>query len=135
MPLREAVVEAGRARLRPIVMNSITTMLAITPMMLGFGQGTALQAPLAIAIFGGLFTSTALTLVVIPVVYETLDDVRDRVLRVAGAGRGGATAATAAAHAAASAGHAAGAPPVRPAPTAALAELGTATADRDGATP
>jgi hydrophobic/amphiphilic exporter-1 (mainly G- bacteria), HAE1 family len=139
MPLREAVVEAGRARLRPIVMNSITTMLAITPMMLGFGQGTALQAPLAIAIFGGLFTSTALTLVVIPVVYETLDDVRDRVLQlVAGAGRGGATAATAVAATAAAAEYAAGhagAPPVRPAPTAALAELGTVKADRDGATP
>jgi hydrophobic/amphiphilic exporter-1 (mainly G- bacteria), HAE1 family len=73
-PLREAIIEAGRARLRPIVMNSITTMLAITPMMMGFGQGAALQAPLAIAIFGGLFTSTVLTLLVIPVIYELLDE-------------------------------------------------------------
>jgi multidrug efflux pump subunit AcrB len=73
-PLREAIIEAGRARLRPIVMNSITTMLAITPMMMGFGQGAALQAPLAIAIFGGLFTSTVLTLIVIPVIYELLDE-------------------------------------------------------------
>jgi hydrophobic/amphiphilic exporter-1 (mainly G- bacteria), HAE1 family len=73
---RDAIIEAGRARLRPIVMNTITTMLAITPMMLALGQGASLQAPLAIAIFGGLFTSTILTLIVIPVVYELIDDGR-----------------------------------------------------------
>jgi hydrophobic/amphiphilic exporter-1 (mainly G- bacteria), HAE1 family len=76
VPLRQAILEAGRARLRPIVMNTITTMLAVTPMMLSFGQGASLQAPLAIAIFGGLFTSTILTLIVIPVVYEIVDDAR-----------------------------------------------------------
>jgi hydrophobic/amphiphilic exporter-1 (mainly G- bacteria), HAE1 family len=53
---REAIFEAGRARLRPIVMNTITTMLGITPMMLGIGPAPSLQAPLAIAVFGGLFT-------------------------------------------------------------------------------
>ncbi|CAN5715164.1 efflux RND transporter permease subunit [soil metagenome] len=73
---RDAIIEAGRARLRPIIMNTITTMLAITPMMLSLGQGASLQAPLAIAIFGGLFTSTILTLIVIPVVYELVDDLR-----------------------------------------------------------
>lgn len=78
-PVRDAILEAGRARLRPIVMNTVTTMLAITPLMIGFGQGSGLQAPLAIAIFGGLFTSTILTLIVIPVVYEAMDDVRLRV--------------------------------------------------------
>jgi HAE1 family hydrophobic/amphiphilic exporter-1 len=67
---RAAIMEAGRHRLRPIVMNTITTILAITPMMLGLGAGAGLQAPLAIAVFGGLFTSTILTLLVIPVVYE-----------------------------------------------------------------
>jgi len=51
-------------------------MLGITPMMVGLGPGAGLQAPLAIAIFGGLFTSTILTLLVIPVVYEMVDDVR-----------------------------------------------------------
>lgn len=75
---REAIMEAGQARLRPIVMNTITTMLAITPMMLAIGPGAGLQAPLAIAVFGGLFTSTILTLIVIPVVYELLDDLRNR---------------------------------------------------------
>jgi hydrophobic/amphiphilic exporter-1 (mainly G- bacteria), HAE1 family len=76
LPIRRAILEAGQARLRPIVMNTITTMLAVTPMMLGLGQGASLQAPLAIAIFGGLFTSTILTLIVIPVVYELVDDAR-----------------------------------------------------------
>lgn len=76
LPVRQAIIEAGRARLRPIVMNTITTMLAIMPMMLSLGQGASLQAPLAIAIFGGLFTSTILTLIVIPVVYELVDDAR-----------------------------------------------------------
>jgi hydrophobic/amphiphilic exporter-1 (mainly G- bacteria), HAE1 family len=81
MSTRDAILEAGRARLRPIVMNTITTMLAITPMMLGLGAGAGLQAPLAIAVFGGLFTATVLTLIVIPVVYELVDDLS---LRVAG---------------------------------------------------
>jgi hydrophobic/amphiphilic exporter-1 (mainly G- bacteria), HAE1 family len=77
LPVRQAIIEAGRARLRPIVMNTITTMLAVTPMMLSLGQGASLQAPLAIAIFGGLFTSTILTLIVIPVVYELVHDARE----------------------------------------------------------
>jgi HAE1 family hydrophobic/amphiphilic exporter-1 len=73
-PVREAILDAGRARLRPILMTTMTTMLAIMPMMLGIGAGAGLQAPLAIAVFGGLFSATALTLLVIPVVYEMIDD-------------------------------------------------------------
>jgi HAE1 family hydrophobic/amphiphilic exporter-1 len=76
--LRQAILDAGRARLRPIVMTTITTMLAIMPMMLGIGAGAGLQAPLAIAVFGGLFTATALTLLVVPVVYELMDELRTR---------------------------------------------------------
>ncbi|HSJ05754.1 MAG TPA: efflux RND transporter permease subunit [Longimicrobiales bacterium] len=79
MTTRDAIRAAGHARLRPIVMNSITTMLAVTPMMLGIGPGAGLQAPLAIAVFGGLFTSTVLTLIVVPVAYELIDDARTRV--------------------------------------------------------
>ncbi|MEO5510284.1 MAG: efflux RND transporter permease subunit [Longimicrobiales bacterium] len=78
MTTREAIYEAGRARLRPIVMNSITTMLAIMPMMFGIGAGASLQAPMAVAVFGGLLTATALTLIVIPVCYEMLDELQDR---------------------------------------------------------
>ncbi len=76
LPLREAILEAGRARLRPILMTSVTTMLGVFPMMLGLGAGAGLQKPLAVAVFGGLFTSTALTLIVIPVVYEMMEDAR-----------------------------------------------------------
>jgi len=71
---RQAIVEAGRNRLRPILMTSVTTMLGVAPMMLGLGTGAGLQAPLAVAVFWGLLTSTALTLIVIPVVYELVDD-------------------------------------------------------------
>jgi HAE1 family hydrophobic/amphiphilic exporter-1 len=78
MTTREAILEAGRARLRPILMTSLTTMLGILPMMLGIGTGGGLQAPLAIAVFGGLFTATALTLIVIPVVFEAIEDLRTR---------------------------------------------------------
>ncbi len=71
--VREAILEAGRARLRPIIMTTATTLLGVLPMALGIGRGADLRAPLAIAIFGGLFSATALTLVVIPVVYSLVD--------------------------------------------------------------
>ncbi|HEY0671794.1 MAG TPA: efflux RND transporter permease subunit, partial [Longimicrobiales bacterium] len=74
MSVRQAILAAGHARLRPIVMNTLTVMLSIMPMMFGIGAGAALQAPLAIAVFGGLFTATVLTLIVIPVVYELIDE-------------------------------------------------------------
>ena len=77
--VRAAILDAGRARLRPIVMTTMTTMLAIMPMMLGLGAGAGLQAPLAIAVFGGLFTATALTLLVIPIVYEAIEEFQARV--------------------------------------------------------
>jgi HAE1 family hydrophobic/amphiphilic exporter-1 len=74
--LREAILDAGNARLRPILMTSVTTMLGVMPMMIGLGAGSGLQRPLAVAVFGGLFTSTVLTLIVIPVVYEMVEDAR-----------------------------------------------------------
>jgi len=81
MSTRDAILAAGRERLRPIVMNSLTAMLAILPMMFGIGAGAGLQAPLAIAVFGGLLTATPLTLIVIPVVYELFDDLQNWLLR------------------------------------------------------
>ncbi len=78
MTVRQAILAAGHARLRPIVMNTLTVMLSVMPMMFGIGAGAALQAPLAIAVFGGLFTATALTLIVIPVVYEIIENVGAR---------------------------------------------------------
>ena len=79
--VRQAIMEAGRARLRPIVMNTLTAMFGVLPMALGLGAGAELQAPMAIAVFGGLFSATALTLVVIPVVYETIEDARTALTR------------------------------------------------------
>jgi len=69
----EAIIEAGRRRIRPIFMTSLTTILALLPLTFGFGEGAALRAPMAFAVIGGLITSTLLTLVVIPCVYLVVD--------------------------------------------------------------
>jgi HAE1 family hydrophobic/amphiphilic exporter-1 len=69
----EAIMEAGAARLRPILMTSLTTALGLLPMAMGFGEGSEVRAPMAITVIGGLLVSTMLTLVVIPVVYSLLD--------------------------------------------------------------
>ncbi|HEX2203045.1 MAG TPA: efflux RND transporter permease subunit, partial [Longimicrobium sp.] len=79
MSRRDAIFAAGHARLRPIVMNTITAMLGLLPMALGVGPGAELQAPLAIAVFGGLLSATALTLVVIPVAYDLLEEAGERI--------------------------------------------------------
>jgi HAE1 family hydrophobic/amphiphilic exporter-1 len=65
----EALVESGRTRMRPILMTALTTMIAMLPIALGFGEGTVLSAELAAVVIGGLFSSTLLTLLVIPVMY------------------------------------------------------------------
>jgi HAE1 family hydrophobic/amphiphilic exporter-1 len=70
---REALVEAGLSRIRPILMTSLTTILGLLPMALGLGEGAELRAPLAVTVIGGLSFATLLTLIVIPVVYELLD--------------------------------------------------------------
>ncbi len=69
----EAIMEAGRARLRPILMTTLTTTLGLIPMAVGFGEGAEVRAPMAITVIGGLLVSTVLTLVVIPVVYSLID--------------------------------------------------------------
>jgi HAE1 family hydrophobic/amphiphilic exporter-1 len=84
MSVRDAIREAGHARLRPILINTITALLGLLPMALGIGPGAELQAPLAIAVFGGLLTATALTLIVIPVVYDLLEEGRGRVREALG---------------------------------------------------
>jgi HAE1 family hydrophobic/amphiphilic exporter-1 len=71
--LRGAILEAGRVRLRPILMTTVTTVLGLFPMALGIGRGSDLRAPLAIAVIGGLIMATALTLVIVPVVYQTVE--------------------------------------------------------------
>jgi HAE1 family hydrophobic/amphiphilic exporter-1 len=69
----DAIMEAGSARLRPILMTSLTTALGLLPMAIGFGEGSEVRAPMAITVIGGLLVSTFLTLLVIPVVYSLMD--------------------------------------------------------------
>jgi len=74
LPLREAVELAGRTRLRPILMTSLATMLGLVPMSLGLGEGSELQVPLARVVIGGLLTSLAITLVLVPTVYTIFEE-------------------------------------------------------------
>jgi HAE1 family hydrophobic/amphiphilic exporter-1 len=75
----EAILRAGPTRLRPILMTTGATLLGMFPLALGLGKGSETQAPMATAVIGGLTTSTALTLLVIPVVYSLLDDLMVRI--------------------------------------------------------
>lgn len=76
--LRDAVIEGSRVRLRPILMSSITTVFGLIPLSLGLGEGAELRRPLGIAVIGGLLVSTFLTLILIPVVYELLEEARQK---------------------------------------------------------
>lgn len=76
MPLADAIVEAAQQRIRPILMTSITTILSLLPMAIAFGDGASLRAPMAIAVIGGLVTSTILSLVVIPCVYYLFEQMK-----------------------------------------------------------
>lgn len=69
MKLKESIVAAGQRRIRPIIMTSLTTILALLPLTFGFGESASLRSPMAWAVIGGLLTSTLLTLLVIPSVY------------------------------------------------------------------
>ena len=73
---RSAIIQAGQQRIRPIIMTSLTTILALLPLTIGLGESAALRSPMALAVIGGLVTSTLLTLVVIPCVYDVLDRIR-----------------------------------------------------------
>jgi hydrophobic/amphiphilic exporter-1 (mainly G- bacteria), HAE1 family len=70
MHTKDALIEAGRRRLRPILMTTLTTILGLLPLALGIGEGSDAQAPLARAVVGGLTGSTLITLVLIPAVYS-----------------------------------------------------------------
>jgi HAE1 family hydrophobic/amphiphilic exporter-1 len=76
---RDAILEAGRVRLRPIVMTTVTTVFGLTPMALGIGRGADLRAPLAIAVIGGLTIATLLTLIVVPVLFSLVEEARQRI--------------------------------------------------------
>jgi HAE1 family hydrophobic/amphiphilic exporter-1 len=77
----EAMIEAGRLRLRPILMSTATAVLGLVPMALGIGTGAEIQAPLARVVIGGLVASTLVTLMLIPVAYVGVNDLRARLTR------------------------------------------------------
>jgi len=74
--LRDSIIYAGENRIRPIIMTSLTTILALLPLTFGFGESAALRSPMAIAVIAGLVTSTLLTLVVIPCVYYVFEKIK-----------------------------------------------------------
>jgi hydrophobic/amphiphilic exporter-1 (mainly G- bacteria), HAE1 family len=78
MNRHDAILEAGLIRIRPILMTSLTTVLGLVPMAVGLGQSASLRAPMALAVIGGLVTSTILTLIVIPCYYDVIDRITSR---------------------------------------------------------
>jgi hydrophobic/amphiphilic exporter-1 (mainly G- bacteria), HAE1 family len=78
---RDALIEGGRTRVRPILMTAIATILALIPLAAGFNQGSIIAAELGTVVIGGLFSATFLTLVVVPVVYLLVADLKDRLVR------------------------------------------------------
>ncbi len=82
MPRRDALVEAGRIRLRPIMMTTLAMIFGMLPLFFALGAGAEMRAPMARAVVGGLITSTVLTLIVVPVAYTILDDLESWFMRL-----------------------------------------------------
>ncbi|GAA3413278.1 efflux RND transporter permease subunit [Paenibacillus hodogayensis] len=81
MDTREALIEAGMSRFRPIIMTAGATIVAMLPMALGFSEGALISKGLSVVVIGGLTTSTVLTLVVVPVMYELITNIKKRLTR------------------------------------------------------
>ncbi|MEY4366649.1 MAG: hypothetical protein RLZ28_64, partial [Actinomycetota bacterium] len=78
-PLQEAIMDGARQRLRPILMTALATIFALIPMAIGLtGSGGFISKPLAIVVIGGLFSSTILTLVIVPVLYEIVEGGKEK---------------------------------------------------------
>jgi multidrug efflux pump subunit AcrB len=82
LALREAIIQAGCVRLRPILMTTATTVLGLLPMALGLGDGAEIRTPMAVAVICGLLTSTVLTLLVIPTIYYLFGLAGERLFQV-----------------------------------------------------
>jgi len=82
LPQREAIVLAGETRMQPILMTTIAMIAGMLPIALGLGAGSEVRSPMAISVIGGLITSTAFTLIVIPVVFTYIDDFQSWLRRV-----------------------------------------------------
>lgn len=81
---KEAMMRAGRVRLRPILMTAFSTILGVLPALLGFGAGSESRQPLAATVVGGMLAATFLTLIIVPVVYTLIDDLGDYIKRMTG---------------------------------------------------
>jgi HAE1 family hydrophobic/amphiphilic exporter-1 len=81
VPLKDAIIEGGRTRVRPILMTAFATILALIPLAAGLNQGSIIAADLGTVVIGGLFSSTLLTLIVVPVVYYIVESTKDSVRR------------------------------------------------------
>ena len=77
-PMLEAVIQAGRTRLRPILMTAFSSAIGLAPLAFGIGQGNALQAPMAVTVMGGILVATFLTLVVTPALYIGTEEFANR---------------------------------------------------------
>ena len=80
MEKRQAIVEAGAARIRPVLMTALTTVLGLIPLAAGIGNGSEMMQPVAIVCIGGLLYATLMTLVVIPVMYDILGRKKLRII-------------------------------------------------------
>lgn len=85
LPLKEALIEAGTTRIRPILMTSVTMIFGMLPTALSFGDGSELKSGMALILIGGLTTSTILSPLLLPVVYTLIDDFRKKLARKKGA--------------------------------------------------
>jgi HAE1 family hydrophobic/amphiphilic exporter-1 len=85
---REALIEGGKIRVRPILMTAIATILALIPLAAGLNEGSIIAAELGTVVIGGLFSSTFLTLIVVPVVYSLVEGAKARLGRGGGASAG-----------------------------------------------
>jgi len=79
MPRREAILQAGPVRLRPILMTTLAMVFGMLPVAFGVGEGAETRSPMGIAVIGGLLTSLFLTLIVVPAAYDLFDDLKERI--------------------------------------------------------
>ncbi len=82
IPRQEAIIQGGSTRLRPILMTTLATVLALVPMVLGFGEGAEMSAPMATVVFGGLSFSTLITLILVPCMYIILEDIKEKTIKI-----------------------------------------------------
>jgi len=78
---RESLIEAGRVRLRPVLMTTITTIAGLLSVAYGIGGGDPFLKPMGLALIWGLFFATGLTLIMVPCIYAIVDDLSEKVLR------------------------------------------------------